>query len=470
MMNGALYISFFQGQLESAMEHVVQLAVQEITKTVGSSLNSMLQETTIKDQENQRLRLRLQSRQSDGVENASACSGSNMEENAANDETKSLIHTPSQSSEHAVYANTHWLDQKGRAVGQLKAVMEQVLKFAVCEVTKIVEDSFDDLLLELMKKEKENRSLNVRLQSEEAGGTAENHSLSPTQGETQQQPFSSAHFGAGVLQEKKPTETPNVAEKQTVLSVAQDWVPILDKVFGQKWCSDLWQVKEMGSDMSELGIGMGVGSFPECIIQDEEDQSLLESGEGDAALQQQVERKAATTPGVSSTGSPGCSSPVAPEGQSHHHHGDDPQLRSPSMLHRLLTLPSQGLGQLLCTDPSIDPVLPTTAEASPEGLEAAKVVPRSPTKDPSPTPAEEEGATPAASCSPVEAEQRPPPAGRKTYACRQCGKKFGRLPLLKAHQQTHAEAAPTRCSLCGKRFAQAARLQAHLRTHAGKNP
>lgn len=33
-------------------------------------------------------------------------------------------------------------------------------------------------------------------------------------------------------------------DKQKVLAVAQDWVPILDKVFGQKWCSEAWHIKE----------------------------------------------------------------------------------------------------------------------------------------------------------------------------------------------------------------------------------
>lgn len=59
-MNGAVYISFFQGQLESALEEVVHVAVQEITKTVGSSLTSMLMKTAVKEQENQRLKLKLQ--------------------------------------------------------------------------------------------------------------------------------------------------------------------------------------------------------------------------------------------------------------------------------------------------------------------------------------------------------------------------------------------------------------------------
>lgn len=57
------------------------------------------------------------------------------------------------------------------------------------------------------------------------------------------------------------------SDKQAVLTVAQDWVPILDKVFGQKWCSDLWQIKELasgkGGEERTGGSGLGiVGSFP----------------------------------------------------------------------------------------------------------------------------------------------------------------------------------------------------------------
>lgn len=67
-MSGALYFSFFQGQLESALEQVVALAVQEITKSVGASLGSMLLETASKEQENQRLRARLARREGEKPE------------------------------------------------------------------------------------------------------------------------------------------------------------------------------------------------------------------------------------------------------------------------------------------------------------------------------------------------------------------------------------------------------------------
>lgn len=40
-------------------------------------------------------------------------------------------------------------------------------------------------------------------------------------------------------------------DKQTVIAVSQDWVPILDKVFGQKWCNDFWQIKEVTTSKEE---------------------------------------------------------------------------------------------------------------------------------------------------------------------------------------------------------------------------
>lgn len=58
---------------------------------------------------------------------------------------------------------------------QLKSVMEQVLDFAVHELTKIVEASFDDLLLEITKMEREQQILEERLDksSDRAGAGGE---------------------------------------------------------------------------------------------------------------------------------------------------------------------------------------------------------------------------------------------------------------------------------------------------------
>lgn len=58
---------------------------------------------------------------------------------------------------------------------------------------------------------------------------------------------------------------PQVPERPPVLSVSQDWVPILDKVFGQKWCSDVWDVKEVGGGGGG-GSGRGLGESVTHIV------------------------------------------------------------------------------------------------------------------------------------------------------------------------------------------------------------
>uniref|UniRef100_A0A8C6MF38 Uncharacterized protein n=2 Tax=Nothobranchius furzeri TaxID=105023 RepID=A0A8C6MF38_NOTFU len=149
---------------------------------------------------------------------------------------------------------------------QLKSVMEQVLNFAVRELTKIVEASFDDLLLEITKMEKEHKVLEERMgRSNDRGGGdkgkggggrrrgSENDSVSPSGSEDTREE----------LAEESKDTAPTGDPKQTpILSVTQDWVPILDKVFGQKWCSDVWQINkpsEGGGSSSSSGGGGGSG-------------------------------------------------------------------------------------------------------------------------------------------------------------------------------------------------------------------
>lgn len=134
-MNGAVYISFFQGQLESVLEQVVQLAVQEISKTVGSSLNALLLETAVKEQENRRLRLQLQSWENRGRANGSSADGGSSamavkkkavksvgDERAASGRTKpelTQLHAPGgQSIEPGGPTDTRRLEQRGRVVGR----------------------------------------------------------------------------------------------------------------------------------------------------------------------------------------------------------------------------------------------------------------------------------------------------------------------------------------------------------------
>lgn len=124
-MNGPVYISFFQGQLESVLEQVVQHAVQEISKTVGSSLNTLLLETAVKEQENRRLRLQLQSRENSSDGGGSPVPGKNKNGEAAGDEradggrTKTEQHAPGgQGTQPGLPTDTRRLEQRGRLVGR----------------------------------------------------------------------------------------------------------------------------------------------------------------------------------------------------------------------------------------------------------------------------------------------------------------------------------------------------------------
>uniref|UniRef100_A0A3B3U5D0 MAP7 domain-containing protein 1-like n=1 Tax=Poecilia latipinna TaxID=48699 RepID=A0A3B3U5D0_9TELE len=403
-MNGAVYISFFQGQLESVLEQVVQLAVQEISKSVGSSLNALLLETAAKEQENRRLRLQLQTREG---------RGSTAPEDGGH--------------KHEPQSGLTGLPSRVECVGegdQLKSVMEQVLAFALRELTKIVEASFDDLLLEITKMEAEQQQLEDKLgrSSERGGGDKSrgggaggrrrgsvNDSVSPSGSEdTREEPA------------EEPKETAPADEPPPAPPAPQDWVPILDKVFGQKWCSDVWPMKAQGGD-GRRGDGPGPSeggghhgdlvSSTSVILQPSVCRPLVADG-------------CSTTYSVTS----------------------DPSGRrsSASMLHRLLTLPSQ----LLDEDDEDAAAKETLIALATNGSSDQR-------DDTEPTVRGEEDEE-------EEEEEEEGDKGRKKKRrrvwseCEECGRRFSRMSLLKAHRQTHAAG--------DSRFSSNTRLHSHVRT------
>ncbi|XP_068458001.1 pinin [Clinocottus analis] len=488
-MNGAVYISFFQGQLESVLEQVVQLAVQEISKTVGCSLNTLLLEAAGKEQENRRLRLRLQAWESRGR------GGDGPQEKAGEGRpdggrTKPEpppppppLHGPGgRGSEPGALPDIRRLEQRGRLVDQLKAVMEQVLDFAVHELTKIVEASFDDLLLEITKMEREQQDLGETLDRSSAprvgpgGGRrrgSENDSVSPSGSEdAREEPEGPAH-------KKAPESNDMDMDRPPVLSVSQDWVPILDQVFGQKWCSDVWQIKELdggGRGGARRGGGRGLGEgagplppssetlepSPSSPQQDPrwtplEDMEVFSPDEEAADGQRKT-----TGPGPSPGPSPVPGPPLSPTGS--------------SMLHRLLTLPSQ----LLDEDKEPASLRPDGERAAPsreeeeeeedgedeeEGEDKARKVHRQTHASSSP-PAGSASSPPAGSAS-------SPPAGSTSSSVAGSASSFlaGSASLsVAASSSSPAGSASSalRCTACGKRFSSATRLHSHVRTqHPG---
>ncbi|XP_051948712.1 zinc finger protein 37-like isoform X2 [Xyrauchen texanus] len=456
-MNGDLYISFFQGQLESALEQVVQLAVQEITKTAGATLNSMLLETATKEQENQRLRATIQSQELEhgGKRKINA----SKRRKDSNDGTKQ--HTPSQSTECRVQSQTFRREQKGRAVGQLKAVMEHVLEFAVCELTKIVEDNFDDLLVEFTKKERENHILKEQLQhknlvednevADAETEDCENDSDSPSSSKVKRQESQGVpDLSPKIAWEKEQMETTNEADKQTVIAVAQDWVPILDKVFGQKWCSDLFQIKEVTTSKEECsGLGSGSMSDMDSLIRETLMPSCL-------ASQRKLELEMGQLPWLQAKD-------LEVVSLSSDTKGDDSNIRSPSMLQRLLTLPYQLLED---DEESMDAVPSLEVSLDPSDSQVSKGSKGDQISTNMKKEEDEDEGDETRTHELDRQESLKHKSRRKSHACKNCGRKFSRVHLLRAHQLTHE--TPNRCQECGKIFSQSSKLQAHLRMHTGK--
>ncbi|KAA8587785.1 hypothetical protein FQN60_016647 [Etheostoma spectabile] len=56
------------------------------------------------------------------------------------------------------------------------------------------------------------------------------------------------------------------------------------------------------------------------------------------------------------------------------------------------------------------------------------------------------------------------------YSCSLCGKTFGRLHQFKLHQQSHKRKRAFWCTVCGKSFQCSSHLSIHHRTHTGEKP
>lgn len=58
----------------------------------------------------------------------------------------------------------------------------------------------------------------------------------------------------------------------------------------------------------------------------------------------------------------------------------------------------------------------------------------------------------------------------KPHKCKQCGKCFKSLYLLKNHAIIHTGIKPYKCDHCGKSFSRSESLKAHVQTHKGEKP
>ncbi|KAI1887899.1 hypothetical protein AGOR_G00195240 [Albula goreensis] len=62
------------------------------------------------------------------------------------------------------------------------------------------------------------------------------------------------------------------------------------------------------------------------------------------------------------------------------------------------------------------------------------------------------------------------PTAERPFSCTRCGKSFSRLPYLKEHLKTHTGEKPFSCIQCGRGFTKLSNLKAHRRVHTGERP
>ncbi|XP_037113359.1 myoneurin isoform X3 [Syngnathus acus] len=430
-MNGTVYIPFFQGQLESVLEQVVQLAVHEISSTVGSSLNALLLEAAVQEQENSRLRLRLQARESPcGHDEGGADIRQGQAEAAAREDDgpdagrtkRQQLAEPRGST--GVPTDSRRLEQRCRVVEQLKCAMERVLHLALCQLKKMVEASFDDLLLEITQKECERQTLQTQLDRR----LATTHQEAPDNLGTPSG-LEDALKDAGREQPK--------AEEAGGARGTEDKADAV--AFGQKWSGDIRKLKGSAGGGGAAGRSSREGPAPPSLPPHIMDLTLESSPLQDPRWTP-LEDMDVLGPDWNATPPP--APPLNPS-------GSRGGRSSASMLQRLLTasqLPEDHAGG---------------AHKKPQGAEVAPADQGAKQEEDEHNQEEEEEG--------IEEEEEEEDKGRKRRKvwseCEDCGRRFSRVLLLKAHRQIHADAgvSPSQCSHCGKTFSSAGRLHSHLR-------
>ncbi|PAA53594.1 hypothetical protein BOX15_Mlig034429g3, partial [Macrostomum lignano] len=69
-----------------------------------------------------------------------------------------------------------------------------------------------------------------------------------------------------------------------------------------------------------------------------------------------------------------------------------------------------------------------------------------------------------------ESESVRPPAGRQSYECQVCGKKFKDPTSVPRHLRLHTGKESFQCQVCGKKFSRADILSRHVKVHTGEKP
>ncbi|XP_066577190.1 zinc finger protein 665 [Amia ocellicauda] len=353
--------------------------------------------------------------------------------------------------------------------GRLSSALAELMRAALCEIWKAVEETVSESRVEITRRQRENEALRRRLQElMVAGEAAVCHWSSGADGPPVQS------RGAG-RREGETRAAADDAVEASALPDSGERAPIEQQHCEQEWSSSLRQDTQPIDTEDKQGL-----TEQHRSRQSEEELRGLESGCGPTAA----------GAGLHST-STQCEPSVA---------SDHIKIEVCEFELGIPSLMNQGLENITGGLCKLEPELPVEGLCETESLNVRQglsggsdggcelTLPTEGLCDPQSAAVKEElsevsdTAVRGASPSSQHRELRPRPSSSCTppsqqtgkdqgsHYCSQCGKTFSNFTNFKIHQRVHTGEKPFCCSQCGKGFNSAGSLKNHQRVHTGEQP